>query len=146
MGDPAGFTLDGDVEAFKRRRATEIKHGRVSMLATIGYIVPESTRFDGFLSPSQGLKFSDMPHGLAAISKVPAAGWAQIVAFIGFIELQYNKPYGEPGNFGKGFLGLGSVGINASIEDLEARNKKLKAETANGRLAMMAIIGMFFQD
>ena len=38
--DPAGFTADGSVENFKRRRATEIKHGRISMLATMGYITP----------------------------------------------------------------------------------------------------------
>ena len=32
------------------------------------------------------------------------------------------------------------------VEDPEARKSKLSAELANGRLAMMAIIGMFFQD
>ncbi|CAE7777904.1 FCPE [Symbiodinium sp. CCMP2456] len=32
------------------------------------------------------------------------------------------------------------------VEDPEARKSKLAAELANGRLAMMAIIGMFFQD
>merc|ERR1712048_826779 len=41
--DPAGFCKDGDAELFKRRRVTEIKHGRVSMLATMGYITPEIT-------------------------------------------------------------------------------------------------------
>ena len=30
--------------------------------------------------------------------------------------------------------------------DEEAREKKLAAEIANGRLAMVAIIGMFYQD
>ena len=39
--DPAGFTSDGSVEDFKRRRQTELKHGRISMLATMGYITPE---------------------------------------------------------------------------------------------------------
>jgi hypothetical protein len=39
--DPAGFTADGSVENFNRRRQTEIKHGRISMLATMGYITPE---------------------------------------------------------------------------------------------------------
>ena len=34
--DPAGFTADGSVENFKRRRQTELKHGRISMLATMG--------------------------------------------------------------------------------------------------------------
>ena len=39
--DPAGFTADGSVEDFQRRRQTELKHGRISMLATMGYITPE---------------------------------------------------------------------------------------------------------
>merc|ERR1712110_67108 len=74
--DPAGFTADGNVENFRRRRQTELKHGRVSMLATMGYITPEITgKLPGYLSPSAGLKFADIPNGLAAISKVPAAGW-----------------------------------------------------------------------
>ena len=34
--DPAGFTADGDVAAFKRRRSVELKHGRISMMATMG--------------------------------------------------------------------------------------------------------------
>merc|ERR1712190_407352 len=63
--DPLGFCADGDEAAFKRRRAVEIKHGRISMYATIGYIVPEYFKFPGFLSPSLGLKFADVPNGLA---------------------------------------------------------------------------------
>ena len=38
--NPTGFTADGSVENFKRRRQTELKHGRISMLATMGYITP----------------------------------------------------------------------------------------------------------
>ena len=44
--DPAGFTADGSVENFKRRRQTELKHGRISMLATMGYITPEPLGHD----------------------------------------------------------------------------------------------------
>jgi hypothetical protein len=144
--DPAGFTKDGDVEKFKRRREVEIKHGRVCMIATIGYIVPEYYKFPGFLSPSEGLKFEDIPNGLGALSKIPAAGLAQFAAFIAFLELVYNKPSAEPGNYGKGNLGLGSLGLGGSITDSKLRTKKLSAEMANGRLAMVSIIGMFFQD
>ena len=39
--DPLGFTADGDVNFFERRRQSEIKHGRIAMLATMGYITPE---------------------------------------------------------------------------------------------------------
>merc|ERR1712072_1121703 len=85
--DPLGFTADGDVASFKRRRSVEIKHGRICMLATMGYITPEVTgKLPGYLSPSAGLKFEDIPNGLAAISKVPTVGWAQIAAYFGFCE------------------------------------------------------------
>ncbi|CAK0859606.1 unnamed protein product [Prorocentrum cordatum] len=60
--DPAGFTADGSTENFARRRQTELKHGRVSMLATMGYITPEITgKLPGYLSPSAGLKFAGHP-------------------------------------------------------------------------------------
>jgi hypothetical protein len=41
--DPAGFAADGDEEDFKRRRQSELKHDRIAMLATMGYITPEIT-------------------------------------------------------------------------------------------------------
>merc|ERR1719288_672403 len=63
--DPLGLAAEGDEKDFRRRRETEIKHGRISMLATMGYITPEITgKFPGFLSQSQGLAFQDIPNGL----------------------------------------------------------------------------------
>merc|ERR1712113_983304 len=136
--DPLEFTKDGNEELFKRRRSVEIKHGRVSMLATMGYMTPEITgKFPGYLSPSAELKFQDIPNGLAAISKVPAAGWLQILAYGGYCELSGEEK--TPGSGDYGFKVLTS-------DDPEEKTKKLNAEIANGRLAMMAIIGMFFQD
>merc|ERR1719401_2755994 len=139
--DPAGFTADGNAEDFQRRRQTELKHGRVSMLATMGYITPEiAGKFPGYLSPSAGLKFADVPNGLAAISKVPSAGWAQILAYGAFCELSQDQSPGTAASQGDfGFKVLTS-------SDPAEKQKKLAAELANGRLAMMAIIGMFFQD
>merc|ERR1712226_1197905 len=110
-------------------------------MATMGYITPEITgKLPGYLSPSAGLKFADIPNGLAAISKVPALGWAQIVAYFGFCEFSGgfdDYKSGTPGDYG--FKVITSA-------DMTERTKKLAAEIANGRLAMMAIIGMFFQD
>merc|ERR1712226_23064 len=77
--DPLGLASDGDADVFKRRRETELKHGRVCMLATIGYIVPYYFKWPGFLSPEKAIKFEDVPNGLAAVSKVPGLGWVQIV-------------------------------------------------------------------
>jgi len=145
--DPAGFTYDGDVVAFKRRREVELKHGRVSMIACIGYIVPEYVKFPGYVSPSCEIQFADVSNGLAALTKVPGVGWAQMVGFCGTMELIVLRPnQQDPGNFGKGLFGLGVLGVELDELDSEVRKKKLNAEIANGRLAMMAIIGMFFQD
>merc|ERR1712134_180589 len=139
--DPAGFAADGNVEDFQRRRQTELKHGRISMLATMGYITPEIVgKLPGSLSPSKGLAFADIPNGLGAISKVPTLGWAQIVAYFGFCEFSggfEDYKSGTPGDYGWKVL---------TSADMTERTKKLAAEIANGRLAMTAIIGMFFQD
>ncbi|KAL9138977.1 Light-harvesting complex [Amphidinium carterae] len=139
--DPAGFMKEGDEALFRRYRQTEIKHGRVAMLATMGFITPEITgKLPGYLSPSTGLKYEDIPNGLGAISKVPALGWAQMIAYAAFCELSQDQSPGTPG--AKGDLGFKVLTSSDPVE-LE---KKLSAEIANGRLAMMAIIGMFFQD
>merc|ERR1712241_374356 len=137
--DPVGFTSEGNVEDFPRRREPEIKHGRVSMLASMGYITPEITgKIPGSLSPSKGLAFADIPNGLGALSKVPTLGWAQIVAYCAFCEISgMNNRAEAPGDFGWKLL---------TSADPEEKKKKLAAEIAKGRLAMMAIIGMFFQD
>merc|ERR1712129_278143 len=137
--DPLGLGKDGDADVFRRRREVEIKHGRISMAATLGYIVPEYYKFSGFLSPSKGLKFADVPNGLAAISKVPTLGWVQIVCFAGFIEGKDGLTWN---NATRGDIGWKVI----TSDDPEAKTNKLKAELVNGRLAMMAIIGMFFQD
>jgi hypothetical protein len=86
------------------------------------------------------LKFADVPNGLAALSKVPALGWAQIIGYCGFCELSQDQSEGTPaaaGDFGWKVL---------TSSEPEGKRKKLSAELANGRLAMMAIIGMFYQD
>merc|ERR1711904_650964 len=159
--DPLGFSTDGDAAAFKRRRAAEIKHGRICMYATVGYMVPEYFKFPGYLSPSASLKFADVPNGLGALSKLPLLGGAQIIAFCGVIEttgffsgrategrgargnntMKDSTESGTPGDYGIGFPNF--VG---KVADPQEKRKKLAAELANGRLAMVAIIGMFFQD
>merc|ERR1719220_3269147 len=145
--NPLGFASDGDVEVFKRRRAIELKHGRVSMIACLGYITPEYVRFPGFLSPSQGISFDDVPNGLSAFSKVPGVGWAQIFLFCGFVDFALFRadPARDPGDFQKAGI-LGVPNASGPMTDSEARKRKLNVELANGRLAMMAIIGMFYQD
>merc|ERR1719327_1697533 len=107
----------------------------------MGYITPEYFKFPGFLSPSAGIRFEDVPSGLAALSKVPGAGISQIVLFAGWVEFMWGfeayKKGKAPGDYGWKFI---------TSSDPEIVKRKLNAELANGRLAMMAIIGMFYQD
>merc|ERR1719221_697144 len=138
--DPMGFTRDGSEENFKRRRASEIKHGRISMLACMGYMTPEITgKLPGYLSPSMKVQFADIPNGLGALSKVPGAGWLQIFAYCAYCELSQDQTAGAGADGNFGFKAITS-------SDPATLTKKLNSEIANGRLAMMAIIGMFFQD
>merc|ERR1712039_1027792 len=127
--DPAGFCNDGDELDFYRRRCVELKHGRVSMLACIGYIVPEYFKWPGYLSPSSNIKFADVPNGIGALTKVPA------------VALTAVKDW--PNNYTFGPFGIPNA---PSIADPEVRKKKLNAELANGRLAMVAIMAMLFQN
>eukprot|EP00439_Symbiodinium_sp_Y106_P025616 s5838_g3.t1 len=104
------------------------------------------TLYCGYCAPSAGLKFTDIPNGLAALSKVPGAGWTQIFLFLGLVEkgLYTFDPTRQPGDYkNAGVLGVPN---GSTMMPGEGRNRKLNSELANGRLAMMAIIGMFFQD
>ena len=84
-------------------------------------------KFPGYLSPSAGLKFADVPNGLAAISKVPAAGWGQILAYMAFCEVSQDQSPGTPAAAGDfGFKVLTS-------SDPAEKTKKLSAELANGQ-------------
>jgi len=148
---PLGLATSGDETEFRRRRVAEIKNGRVAMIACIGYIVPEWVRFPGYCSPSQDLKFADIPNGVDALYKVPVEGWAQIGIFIAFLELFPLRQEADriPGDApGCGRLGipwflLGRPGTEC---DKVKSERSLNAEINNGRLAMFAITGMVFQN
>ena len=89
--DPCGLSENIDQATFDQYRAAELKHGRVAMLCVLGYVAPETFRWGGELA--FGLKFADVPNGVAALSAVPFAGWLQMFALIGLVE--YNGFLGD---------------------------------------------------
>ena len=65
------------------------------MVAAIGYITKDITgKLLGYWAPSAGLNFGDILNGLAAISKVPATGCGQILAYGAFCELSHGQSAG----------------------------------------------------
>jgi hypothetical protein len=101
------------------------------MAATLGMLVQENYRFDGYLSPSAGLEFSDVPNGLGAFNIVPLEGWVQMAVVIGAHELLVKQREGKaPGDFGTGYFGV-------ALDDQSAKQLRLlNVEVQNGRYVL----------
>mmetsp|Transcript_35712 Transcript_35712/g.79325 ORF Transcript_35712/g.79325 Transcript_35712/m.79325 type:complete len:201 (-) Transcript_35712:157-759(-) len=133
--DPLGLLVDADQERFDRLRTVETKHGRISMLAILGHLVTTA----GYRLPGNiayGLPFSEVKNGLAALDTIPGAGIAQIIAFIGLIE-----------------LGYGTVASNIEVQCLQFAKwdeatvtKKTAIELNNGRAAQMGILALMIHE
>merc|ERR1712167_145388 len=84
--DPLG--LAADTESFARRRAVEIKHGRISMIAFVGMMVQEAgITFPGYIDIDQKIAFADIGTGFEALQNIPTFGVVQILIFCGLSEL-----------------------------------------------------------
>jgi len=149
--DPLG--LAEDTESFARRRAVEIKHGRISMMAFIGMLVQElGVTFPGSMTLDGSTPFSgimDNGMGFPALANVPTFGLVQIAIFGAAAELvampssQYTGgPQDLPGGF-DGSAGTipGGYPFTTQIEDPEQRDRTLNVEIQNGRAAMLGVFG-----
>jgi hypothetical protein len=138
-----GLSADGDVDTFNRRRAVELKHGRVAMLAVTGYIIQNVARFPGAID-LDGTTFDSIPNGIAAIGLVPSAGWLQIILSIGYWEL---VGWEEREDSTQGDYGWGAGAFGSEINDDERRSVEYKTkEIQNGRLAMLGIMELLTHD
>merc|ERR1712118_330251 len=98
--DPLGLSDGISPEQFDRYREVEQKHGRIAMIATIGYVVPEKigTFGDLKLSFSEDVKFEDVPNGVQALFRIPTLGLLQILLLIGILETQFPNVNGDYGS------------------------------------------------
>jgi hypothetical protein len=162
--DPAGFSKGDNAGLFPWCRQAEIKHGRVAMVATTGWLLQNN----GYFFPGKiSTAISDQqaywlgPPGAKTIPEVefsslgknaieqwinmPAEGKAQIglVIFVIEVATELQKPhYMKGGKLGyielvsKGMSGVDML-VNAMPE--EQRKKRRTIELQNGRLAMIGI-------
>ncbi|CAH0372630.1 unnamed protein product [Pelagomonas calceolata] len=140
-------------DGLARRRAVEIKHGRISMMAFLGMMVQElGITFPGSMTLDGSVQFSDILKdgmGFPALENVPRLGLLQIVAF-GFVAETAAMPAtqytGGPQNLPGGYDGSigtipGGYPFTNQIEDVTARNRALTCELQNGRGAMLGTFG-----
>ncbi|GKZ00930.1 fucoxanthin chlorophyll a c protein [Mayamaea pseudoterrestris] len=142
--DPLGLVADGDQAKFDRLRLTEVKHGRIAMLAVVGNLIQEAgVRLPGSIDLS-GTKFADIPNGYAALEAIPYAGKLQLFAFIGFLEVFVMRDFvgGEfPGDLRNNYFDLGWD----SFDDA-TKARKRSIELNQGRAAMMGILGLMVHE
>jgi len=144
LWDPLGLVADGDQEKFDRLRNTEIKHGRIAMVAIVGNLVTEAgIRWPGYID-LHGLKFEDIPSGYAALETIPYFGILQMFALIGFLEVKVMRDFtgGEfPGDLRNNYI---DFGWDTFDEATKARKRAI--EINNGRAAMMGILALMVHE
>ncbi|GBF96674.1 hypothetical protein Rsub_09307 [Raphidocelis subcapitata] len=154
MFDPANLTGNASVRDVRRWRESELVHGRVSMLAALGFVVGENLEdfpafynFDGHIGGPAIYQFQ----------QVEARGgvfWEPLVLAIGLAEtwrvaVGWATPTGTGFNSLKDDYELGNLyfdplGLKPS-DDEEWKTLQTK-ELNNGRLAMIAVAGFTAQE
>jgi len=143
--DPLDLVGDGDQEKFDRLRFVELKHGRISMLAVVGYLVTYAgVRLPGTIDLA-GTKFSDIRGGFAAFNDISSAGIAQLVALVGFLELAVMKDVTGENDFVGDFRN-GSIDFGWDTFDEETKLRKRGIELNQGRAAMMGILALMVHE
>ena len=138
--DPLGYSKVGSDETLAWFRASELKHSRVAMLATTGYIVQASgIHFPGMLSKDVSFESLSSMKPFDAWEAVPDAGKAQILGTIFVAELATEC---QGTHYMKGGALPTIVFPPIDFSGVSAETMKLKQdrELDNGRLAMISIM------
>lgn len=138
--DPLGLATLGSDETLAWFRAAELKHCRVAMLATTGYLVQGAgIHFPGMLSSSVSFESLSTMKPLDAWAAVPEQGKYQIIFVIFLAELitESKGPHYTKGGELPTIV-FPPIDFSSADPDLVAVRKS--RELNNGRLAMIAIL------
>jgi hypothetical protein len=146
--DPAGFLEGKDKDTVYKYREAEITHGRVAMLASLGFVVQE--KFHPLFSADGGPAIQQIP-------QLPIWLWGAMLAGIGYAEqvriakgFQKLDPATQTASqslrdgYMPGELGFDPLGL-APEDPAEFRLMQEK-ELSHGRLAMIAAAGFLAQE
>eukprot|EP00568_Trieres_chinensis_P005235 CAMPEP_0183304122 /NCGR_PEP_ID=MMETSP0160_2-20130417/9316_1 /TAXON_ID=2839 ORGANISM="Odontella Sinensis, Strain Grunow 1884" /NCGR_SAMPLE_ID=MMETSP0160_2 /ASSEMBLY_ACC=CAM_ASM_000250 /LENGTH=199 /DNA_ID=CAMNT_0025467121 /DNA_START=50 /DNA_END=649 /DNA_ORIENTATION=- len=133
--DPLGLSKGKSDETMALYREAELKHGRVAMAACLGWYLNA-----GGVHPAFNSALSNDP--LKAAQELPLVGWLQFVLGCGAIEWLAQQIKQRPGYQPGDILGAAYWVDNSDEGWVDYQNKEIN----NGRLAMLAFMGMFVQD
>lgn len=134
--DPFNLLDNADQDRFDHLRAVELKHGRIAMLAVVGYLVT----YAGVRLP--GLE--DVPTGFAAWDALPSEVAGQMGMSLIVMEMANRDHTGNAefvGDFRNNLLDFGWDEQNDAW-----KTKKRTVEINNGRAAMMGILGLMVHE
>lgn len=150
--DPLGFAAKADNKTLRRYREAELTHGRVSMLAVLGFFAGEYVEGSSFLFDAQ-VSGPAITH----LSQVPAVFWVLLTVGIGGAEQTRletgwvdpkDVPVSQPGllreDYVPGDIGFDPLGLKP--EDPEELKIMQTKELQHGRLAMLAASGFLAQE
>lgn len=148
MFDPLNFTKGARVKDVRRWRESELVHGRVAMLAALGFIIGEQLEdFPAFLN-ADGHITGPAIYQFQQVEARGAVFWEPLVLAIGLCESYrvacgWASPTGEGFNSLKDDYEMGNLGFDplglAPKDDPAAWKEIQTKELNNGRLAMIAI-------
>jgi len=138
--DPLNLANLGSEETFLWFRAAELKHSRVAMVATTGYLVNAyGIHFPGQLSSDISFESLSTMNPFDAWAAVPDAGKSQILLTVFIAEL-VTESKGVHYTKGGPLPTMVFPPIDFSNVNADMLRKKQQAELNNGRLAMIAIM------
>jgi hypothetical protein len=151
--DPLAFSTDLSPGKLLFYREVELKHGRIAMLAALGFLVGENFHplFGGNIDSPAIFAFQESPL---------QTFWGAVVVAMAIPEVFSVYTFDEPGSSGQelvgneqwtvkldhepGNLGFDPLGLKPTdTDELVAMQTK---ELNNGRLAMIAVAGMVAQE
>jgi hypothetical protein len=150
--DPLGFAAKADANTLKRYREAELTHGRVAMLATLGFFAGEAVEGKSFLWDA-----SVSGPAITHLAQVPPVFWVLLTIGIGAAEQVRAEtgwvdpgdvPVDQPGllreDYVPGDIGFDPLGLKPTDPaEFEVMQTK---ELQNGRLAMLAAAGFMAQE
>jgi len=139
------FNFASDTESLTRYRDSETKHGRLAMLAAVGWPIAELTHktiaSQFHLKPILGIhdKVPSVLNG--GLEKTNPFFWISAISAAAALEFiaKKNGDTREPGDFG-----FDPLSISGNSDEQKFFMKE--AEVFNGRLAMLAITGFVAQE